>query len=165
MNLVNVYGLAIGAWLLIGPLANAADANDAAFKKTLDNCAVCHGINGQSVSPTFPNLAAQQSHYIEQQLKAFKDQSRGDPDAQAYMWGMASQLSDGMITQLANYFSAQPAPPGHTGDTTLIAEGKKLFTAGRAIARHTAVRQLPRPRRGRAARRFRVSPDNMLRTC
>lgn len=130
MNLVNVYGLAIGAWLLIGPLANAADANDAAFKKTLDNCAVCHGINGQSVSPTFPNLAAQQSQYIEQQLKAFKDQSRGDPDAQAFMWGMASQLSDGMITQLANYFSAQPAPPGHTGDTTLIAEGKKLFTEG-----------------------------------
>lgn len=30
------------------------------------------------------------------QLKAFKDQSRADPDAQAYMWGMASLFEQGV---------------------------------------------------------------------
>jgi cytochrome c553 len=47
------------------------------------------------------------------------------------MWGMASQLSDGMITSLAAYFSAQPAAaPGKTGDAALIAKGKRLFEEG-----------------------------------
>lgn len=93
------------------------------------DCA-CHGVNGRSVSPTFPNLAAQTAQYIELQLHAFKDQSRADPDAQAYMWGMASQLSDLMILGLANYFSSQPAAPGIPGDLTLIAQGQRIFDEG-----------------------------------
>ena len=83
-------------------------AEGRAATKTIDTCGTCHGVNGRSVSPTFPNLAAQTAPYIEAQLHAFKDQSRADPDAQAYMWGMASQLSDPMISALAGYFAAQP---------------------------------------------------------
>src|SRR6202035_3176484 len=86
--------------------------------------------NGRSVSPTFPNLAAQTAPYIELQLHAFKDQSRADPDAQAYMWGMASQLSDAMISGLANYFALQAAAPGIPGNTALIAQGKHIFEEG-----------------------------------
>ena len=97
---------------------------------TEKDSAHCDGVKGRSVSPTFPNLAAQQAVYIEQQLKAFKDQSRADPDAQAYMWGMASQLSDAMITALAGYFAAQPAAPGRTGSSPLIAQGKHIFEEG-----------------------------------
>ena len=70
------------------------------------------------MSPTFPNLAAQTAPYIELQLHAFKDQTRADPDAQAYMWGMASQLSDTMISALAGYFAAQAAAPGKPGNGT-----------------------------------------------
>src|SRR5450631_3602339 len=88
------------------------EAERASLKATIQTCATCHGVNGRSVSPTFPNLAAQQAPYIEQQLKAFKDQSRADPDAQAYMWGMASQLSDATIIALAAYFAAEPAVTG-----------------------------------------------------
>jgi len=82
------------------------------------------------VAPTFPNLAAQTAPYIEAQLHAFKDQSRADPDAQAYMWGMASQLSDPLISALANYFSTRPAPDGRPGNAALIAQGKHLFEEG-----------------------------------
>jgi cytochrome c553 len=122
---------------LAGPVCSAdvtldiaTDAQKAALHKTIDTCGTCHGVNGRSVSPTFPNLAAQQAPYIELQLKAFKDQSRADPDAQAYMWGMASQLSDTTISALAGYFAAQPAAPGRAGNSALIAQGKHLFEEG-----------------------------------
>jgi cytochrome c553 len=116
-------GLAIGA-------DAATDTPSAALKSTIDNCATCHGAKGRSVSPTFPSLAAQQAPYIELQLKAFKDQSRADPDAQAYMWGMASRLSDATISALAGYYSTQPAAPARGGDSTRIAQGKSLFEEG-----------------------------------
>jgi cytochrome c553 len=106
------------------------DSQKASLHKTIDNCATCHGANGASIAPTFPNLAGQTAPYIEGQLHAFKDQSRADPDAQAYMWGMASQLSDSTISALATYFAGQPAPAGKPGNPALIAQGKKLFEEG-----------------------------------
>jgi cytochrome c553 len=106
------------------------DSQKTALRKTVETCGTCHGVNGRSVSPTFPNLAAQQAPYIELQLKSFKDQSRADPDAQAYMWGMASQLSDATISALAGYFAAQTAAPARGGNSVLIAQGKNLFEEG-----------------------------------
>src|SRR5271170_7014786 len=121
-------GIARGADVAADP---AADAQKTALRKTVETCGTCHGVNGRSVSPTFPNLAAQLAPYIELQLKAFKDQSRADPDAQAYMWGMASQLSDVTISALAGFFAAQPAaPPSRGGNSALIAQGKHLFEEG-----------------------------------
>ena len=146
MKLQCVFALVMGASMGFGSSAHSADAasdsmtdiEKAALHKAIDTCATCHGINGRSVAPTFPNLAAQVAPYIAAQLHAFKDQSRADPDAQAYMWGMASQLSDPMISELANYFSAQPAAQGKPGNAALIAQGKHLFEEG------VPARQIPR---------------------
>jgi len=105
--------------------------NDSPLGRTVQTCGVCHGVNGRSVSPTFPNLAAQTAPYIEAQLKAFKEQTRADPDAQAYMWGMAAQLSDAQIGELADYFSKQPPPTaGKSGGPAAIARGKQVFAEG-----------------------------------
>jgi cytochrome c553 len=106
------------------------DAQKATLQKTIETCSACHGLNGRSVAPTFPNLAAQTAPYIELQLHAFKDQTRADPDAQAYMWGMASQLNDASITGLAAYFSKQSAAAGKSGNGALIAQGKQIFMEG-----------------------------------
>jgi cytochrome c553 len=106
------------------------DAQKATLQKTIETCSACHGQNGRSVAPTFPNLAAQTAPYIELQLHAFKDQTRADPDAQAYMWGMASQLSDASISGLAAYFSEQSAAAGKSGNAALIAQGKQIFVEG-----------------------------------
>jgi len=105
-------------------------AQQVSLQALVQTCGACHGANGRSVSPTFPNLAAQTAPYIELQLHAFKDQTRADPDAQAYMWGMASQLSDASISDLAAYFASQPAAPGNGGNARLIAQGKQIFLAG-----------------------------------
>lgn len=115
----------MGASLALAAAAQAADVT-----ATVQTCAACHGVNGRSVSPTFPNLAAQTAPYLEAQLKAFKDESRADPDAQAYMWGMAAQLSDAMITELGAYFAKQTAAPGKAGDPALIKRGKLVFEEG-----------------------------------
>lgn len=129
---------ALGAALIVVGIARAAevnaaamtDAQKAALQKTIETCSACHGLNGRSVAPTFPNLAAQTAPYIELQLHAFKDQTRADPDAQAYMWGMASQLDDASISALAAYFSKQSAAAGKGGNATLIAQGKQIFVEG-----------------------------------
>jgi cytochrome c553 len=133
-----IVAIAMSTSICVGGIAHGADAaadtmtdaQKASLHKTVETCGTCHGVNGRSVSPTFPNLAAQQAPYIELQLKAFKDQSRADPDAQAYMWGMASQLSDATISALADYFAAQPAAPARGGNSALIAQGKRLFEEG-----------------------------------
>lgn len=136
MKLTKVRALVIGAAVGAIGMAHAADVTDAtpaqnaALHKTIATCGTCHGSNGRSVSPTFPTLAAQTAPYIEAQLHAFKDQTRADPDAQAYMWGMASSLSDASISGLASYFSQQAAAPGKGGNATLIAQGKQIFVEG-----------------------------------
>jgi cytochrome c553 len=128
---------ALSAALMLG-IAHAADVSTdgptdpkkAALLKTIETCSACHGQNGRSVAPTFPILAAQTAPYIELQLHAFKDQTRADPDAQAYMWGMASQLDDASISGLAAYFSKQSAAAGKSGNAALIAQGKQIFVEG-----------------------------------
>jgi cytochrome c553 len=129
-----VAAVAISAALCFAGSAGSADvatdAQQAALKKTIETCGTCHGVNGRSTSPTFPILAAQMAPYIELQLHAFKDQSRADPDAQAYMWGMSSQLNDAMISALADYYGGQAAAAGKPGNAALIAQGKHVFEEG-----------------------------------
>jgi len=102
----------------------------AAASLAATTCSTCHGTAGRSTSPNFPNLAAQTAPYLEAQLKAFRDQTRADPDAQAYMWGMASQLSDETIAAIAAHYAAQTGAPGHGGDAGLTSRGKVIFQQG-----------------------------------
>lgn len=114
--------------------ASAADAvpaaQQAAEKLASTTCAACHGPGGRSTLSPFPNLAAQSAPYLEVQLKAFRDQLRADPDAQAYMWGLASQLDDTRISALAAYYAAQRPARGQPGDANLMAKGKIIFEKG-----------------------------------
>jgi cytochrome c553 len=124
-------------WLMVGMVhaadvgtADITEAQKTTLQKTIETCSACHGLNGRSVSPTFPSLAAQTVPYLELQLHAFKDQTRADPDAQAFMWGMASQLDDASIGRLAAYYSKQSAAEGKGGNAPLIAQGKQIFVEG-----------------------------------
>src|ERR1700739_2961325 len=67
-------------------------------------CGTCHGPQGNSTQPKFPRLAAQKDSYLVTQLKAFRAETRGDPDAIGYMWGMASELDDETIDALARCY-------------------------------------------------------------
>lgn len=93
-------------------------------------CATCHGVSGRSESPMFPRLDAQTPPYLEAQLKGFRNHARGESDARAYMWGIASQLDDGAISALAEYYGHQSAPPGAAGVPDQMAMGKDIFEHG-----------------------------------
>ena len=93
-------------------------------------CGTCHGVDGNSINPMFPRLAGQHAWYIEQQLKEFRAETRGDPYAVAYMWGMANQLSDATIDALAQYFSHQTAGPGKPHPQAVIDQGRAIYEHG-----------------------------------
>ena len=79
----------------------AADA--AAGKAKSVVCAACHGANGISMNPMWPNLAGQKEMYLAKQIKAFRDGTRQDPT----MAPMVAGLTDDDIANLAAYFAAQ----------------------------------------------------------
>ena len=110
--------------------ASAALAQDDARKTATQVCSSCHGPRGESISSAFPRLAGQQSDYLEGQLRAFRDRTRGDPMAQAYMWGMASQLDDATIRGLAAYYASQKPVRGKSADAKLAQQGKSIYEAG-----------------------------------
>jgi cytochrome c553 len=95
-------------------------------------CSSCHEFNGGSISPVFvfPHLAGQQKAYLIAQLKAFRDKTRADPRARAYMWDMAAGLSDAMIERLAAHYSAQRPMPGSAQDPTEVAAGRNIYQQG-----------------------------------
>lgn len=133
-------------WRLLAQLAAAmvltctaaqgsADEPDArtqlyAQRLAIGVCGVCHGRHGDSEQPKFPRLAGQNASYLAEQLRAFRDEKRGDPDAIGYMWGMARQLDDPTIDALAGYYSRQKPHLGEGGHTALIARGKATYEHG-----------------------------------
>ncbi|MGH8042047.1 MAG: c-type cytochrome [Rudaea sp.] len=94
-------------------------------------CSNCHGITGNSRSPEFPNLAAQQQDYIVAQLQGFKAHSREDPPGPEYMWGLSHNLTDKQITELATYFSEQKlAREPRESNPERIEAGRAIFIGG-----------------------------------
>lgn len=65
-------------------------------------CVACHGANGISSNPIWPNLAGQKEEYLKKQLVAFRDGTRKDP----LMSPMASSLSDEDISNISAYFAS-----------------------------------------------------------
>ena len=92
-------------------------------------CGTCHGADGNSDQPKFPRLAGQGAPYIAAQLRNFRGQTRGDPDAIGYMWGMAAQLDDPTIDALAAYYSRQAVMP-NARHSARAARGKEIFEKG-----------------------------------
>lgn len=106
--------IGLSVFLAVAPFAQAVDI-EAGKTRAATVCAACHGANGQSVSDTIPNLAAQRAGYIEAQLKAFKDGTRKAASATsptAIMAAIAAQLSADDIANVAAYFAAQPGATG-----------------------------------------------------
>ena len=94
-------------------------------------CSNCHGLDGNSTSPNFPNLAGQTEAYSVEQLKSFRKHSRSDPAGFEYMWGLSRHLTDAQIDGLAAYFTGQKPikQPAEAGEAQVRA-GKTIFDNG-----------------------------------
>lgn len=94
-------------------------------------CSMCHGIDGNSVSPLFPRLAGQPADYLVKELKEFREKRSSDPMALAYMNGLSRHLTDDQIKGLADYFAKQaPKPNAPVENAQQIAAGKEIYENG-----------------------------------
>jgi cytochrome c553 len=88
-------------------------------------CAACHGPDGNSQNPEWPNLAGQNERYLIKSLQAFKDGSRSN----VLMTGQVIALTDEDISDLAAYYAAQTAV-SLTADPALVETGERLYRGG-----------------------------------
>lgn len=97
-----VFNLTI-AVLLSSFFACASLAGDAAAGKAKSvTCAGCHGANGISNNPMWPNLAGQKQAYLASALQMYRDGRRKN----AMMSAMAKNLTDADIANLAAYYTS-----------------------------------------------------------
>ena len=89
-------------------------------------CTACHGPEGNSSSPMWPNIAGQNAPYILAQLQAFKSGARKNP----LMSSQAMLLSDEDMANLAVYFESLPPAAQAVADVNLIARGEALYRGG-----------------------------------
>ncbi len=115
---------AIGLSLLVSlPVLAAGDADAGQTKAAI--CAACHGADGNSIIPMWPNLAGQHAAYLERQLGLIKSGSRPVPE----MAGIVISLTEQDMADVAAYFSSQTASTGIT-DEALRRSGERLYRAG-----------------------------------
>lgn len=106
-------------------------------------CTACHGQDGISIVPIYPDIAGQRADYMYWQLVKFKDPGFGE----SVMSAIVSELSDQDMRDLAAYYAglpaagapvapsqeagaepeAEPAPPL---DPELLAQGEALYLHG-----------------------------------
>ena len=93
----------LAALLSLSLPALAASGDAEAGRKKSAPCAVCHGANGVSPSPEFPNLAGQYNDYLQSALTHYKNGKRKN----AIMQAQVANLSARDILDLSAYFSKQ----------------------------------------------------------
>ncbi len=123
-TLFTVAGLALASTQIHAE--SLVDGSADAGKARALTCTACHGAEGNSVSPMWPNIAGQNAPYILAQLQAFKDGSRTDP----LMSSQSMMLSEEDMANLAVYFESLPAAAQSVADEALIDRGEALYRGG-----------------------------------
>jgi cytochrome c553 len=88
-------------------------------------CGTCHGVDGNSINPIWPNLAGQHASYIVQQLKGFQSEARSETS----MSPMAAPLSEQDMLDLGAYFETQTAKIG-TASQASLELGQTIYRGG-----------------------------------
>jgi cytochrome c553 len=92
--------LTAGLLATLLPSLQTGDAKSG--QKKAQTCVACHGVNGMSSAPQWPNLAGQKDDYLRLQLYAFKSYERKN----TIMNSVVQALSDQDILDLAAYYSS-----------------------------------------------------------
>jgi cytochrome c553 len=86
-------------------------------------CQGCHGPDGNSFSPDWPNLASQNANYLFKQIHDFQSGARKDPT----MSSMVTGLTEKDIADIAAYFSTQKVTADAGAESVV---GKKIYRGG-----------------------------------
>ena len=117
---------------LCAPFLIYAQENSIANKAMV--CTACHGQNGKSSNPQWPNLAGQHPKYFIKQLKDMKDSTlRNVPTMSA----LVATLSEQDMDDLATYYAKMPLAQGST-PKEFLQRGEQLYRGGDFAKRITA---------------------------
>ena len=99
-----------------------------ALRAKIEYCETCHGLSAQGYHGYYPipQLAGQQTQYIENQLQAFIERRRKN----SYMYNVAHVLSPDMQGALAKYFNALNSRPLAGAPAALVGKGKIIYEEG-----------------------------------
>jgi len=107
---------------LVSVLVMGSVAVRAEMPAKAQTCVACHGSQGVSSNPQWPNLAGQYAGYLADQIRAFRDGKRES----AVMMPFVSNLTDNDIDSLAEYYAGQALPTPANGDSSLVQTGEAL---------------------------------------
>ena len=89
-------------------------------------CAACHGMDGHSPIPNFPNLAGHHPEYLLHEMREYKQYHRDNE----IMSPLVQPLSEADLANLALYFAAQKPRPADVTEPDLLPLGKKIYFEG-----------------------------------
>lgn len=89
-------------------------------------CMACHGADGNSVNPIWPNLAGQHAQYIVAQLKAYKSGAREN----ASMAPMAAGLEEADMEEIGAFYAAQSTKIAALDEELDITAAQQLYRGG-----------------------------------
>jgi cytochrome c553 len=108
-----------------GAVHAAGDAE--AGKTKAAACGGCHGMDGNSLVPTFPKLAGQGEKYIAKQLAEFKANTTRQNEM---MLGMAAALSEEDAADIGAFYATQKLAGPAPADESKLAMGKQIYKGG-----------------------------------
>ena len=127
IKLASLFAMVVLALTATAPRAESlVDGSVDAGKAKALTCTACHGAEGNSANPLWPNIAGQNAPYVQAQLLAFKNGQREN----ALMSSQAMLLADADIADLAAYFESLPMAAQSVADASLIARGEALYRGG-----------------------------------
>jgi cytochrome c553 len=113
--------------LLFVSLPAFAKGDAAAGQAKSAVCAACHGVDGNSMVPTWPKLAGQHEQYLTRQVQLIKSGDREVVEMVAIVPG----LSDQDIEDISAFFASQ-VNSGGVADETKVEVGERIYRAGNA---------------------------------
>ncbi len=120
--------------IVVAAVAKTVSAGDlSAGKEKSAACAACHGAEGVSANPDWPNLAGQQRGYLVGALQGYKSGARRD----SMMTDMAKDLGEPDMNALAAYYASLSCKAAGTNAAApALSAGKEK--AARCAACHGA---------------------------
>jgi cytochrome c553 len=97
--LARIAALALASLALAGP---AAAGNAERGKELAGKCKTCHGLDGIAKIPIAPNLAGENTIYLETQLKAFRSGKR----VHEIMSVIAKDMTDDDIDDVSAWYAS-----------------------------------------------------------
>ena len=102
-----------------------AQGDPDAGKALATTCLACHGETGNSMVPSFPNIAAQNEQYLYKQLQDIKSGARPVPT----MAGQLDNMTEQDLADIAAYYASQERNYG-AAKAELVELGESIYRAG-----------------------------------